>query len=169
MKIGVFISFGDHSTTNEHTYYVYYYIYKRCVSQPQNVAIFSPFNTFCGCDRQTSTFWRQSGSLEIGEGVISAYTNSLIYLLSVKSVDSINKDRSFASLTRKWRGCIHNQVSVDAWPQGKKCPLHPRWSRDVPPEHKGKPKGVKASRVKKWNWRGLYSASILDAGYLWKG
>ena len=58
-------------------------------------------------------FLRQSGSLEIGEGDISANTNSLVYLLSAKAVGSINIDRSFASLTIKWRGYIYNQVSVD--------------------------------------------------------
>ncbi len=51
-------------------------------------------------------FKRQSCSLEIGEGDISANTKSLEYTLSVKSADSINKDRSVASLTSKFAGLL---------------------------------------------------------------
>lgn len=51
-------------------------------------------------------FLRQSCSLEIGEGDISANTKSLIYSLSVKSDDSINKVRSVASLTSKFAGLL---------------------------------------------------------------
>ena len=46
-------------------------------------------------------FLRQACFLAIEEGGITVHTKSLLYMLSVKSVDSINKDRSVASLTRK--------------------------------------------------------------------